>query len=308
MATEKFLELIERNPIRQFTEEELERIGQDIEKNGYAVIESLLPDAQINAIRDHAFELVDQWEAPTDPNEVSVFQTRNQEKKDQYFLTSGDKIRFFFEESAFDNEGNLKQSKRISINKIGHGLHLHDPVFRKFSHQQLIAQLSKVSMKLQQPAIVQSMVIFKQPRIGGFVNVHQDSAFIHTEPLSCYGFWFALEDTNLENGCLWVQPGSHKDESGNWILQRRFVNRPENDSLVFDPPVPPPEFDKEKYIPVQCPRGSLVLIHGSVFHMSFENKSEHSRNVYTFHVLDQKCSYSKDNWLQINEPFDTLKV
>jgi len=62
------------------------------------------------------------------------------------------------------------------------------------------------------------------------------------------------------------------------------------------------------YLKMTLKRGSLVLIHGSVFHMSFENKSEHSRNVYTFHVLDQKFEYSKDNWLQINEPFDTFQV
>jgi len=59
MMESSVIEQLEKNPIRQFTDEELERIGRDLEQNGYAVIESLLPDAQINAIRDHAFELVD---------------------------------------------------------------------------------------------------------------------------------------------------------------------------------------------------------------------------------------------------------
>lgn len=40
---------------------------------------------------------------------------------DDYFLTSGDKIRFFFEEDAFGPDGELKYDKEKAINKIGHG-------------------------------------------------------------------------------------------------------------------------------------------------------------------------------------------
>lgn len=42
------------------------------------------------------------------------------------------------------------------------------------------------------------------------VSIHQDSTFINTKPLSCVGLWWALEDVTIENGCLWVAPGSHK--------------------------------------------------------------------------------------------------
>ncbi len=34
--------------------------------------------------------------------------------------------------------------------------------------------------------------------------------FINTKPLSCMAFWFAVEEVTMENGCLWVAPGSHK--------------------------------------------------------------------------------------------------
>jgi phytanoyl-CoA hydroxylase len=48
-----------------------------------------------------------------------------QTKTNKYFLDSGDKIRFFFEENAFTAEGELKQEKKLSINKIAHGTHMH---------------------------------------------------------------------------------------------------------------------------------------------------------------------------------------
>lgn len=57
------------------------------------------------------------------------------------------------------------------------------------------------------------MYIFKQPSIGGEVAPHQDSTFLHTEPLSCVGFWWALEDADRQNGCLWGYPGVHKQVS-----------------------------------------------------------------------------------------------
>jgi len=40
---------------------------------------------------------------------------------DDYFLTSGDKIRFFLERDALDQGGRLTRPKEKAVNKIGHG-------------------------------------------------------------------------------------------------------------------------------------------------------------------------------------------
>ena len=45
-----------------------------------------------------------------------------QHASDTYFLESVDKIRFFYEEDAFDKEGNLQVEKHRALNKVGHGL------------------------------------------------------------------------------------------------------------------------------------------------------------------------------------------
>jgi len=143
------------------------------------------------------------------------------------------------------------------------------------------------------------MYIFKQPHIGGFVSAHQDSTFLHTEPLSTLALWFALEDATINNSCLWVYPGSHK--SG---VKRRMVRKESGDGTTFIPPDSKPEtFPDEVFIPVECPEGTLLVMHGSLVHKSYENLSEHSRHAYTLHVIEtENTVWSCDNWLQRKTP------
>ena len=95
------------------------------------------------------------------------------------------------------------------INKIGHALHDLDDVFFDFSHRKDLDQIAK-AIGITSPLLMQSMYIFKQPNIGGEVVCHQDSTFLYTEPDTVVGFWVALEDATIENGCLWVASGAHK--------------------------------------------------------------------------------------------------
>uniref|UniRef100_A0A6I8MXY9 Uncharacterized protein n=1 Tax=Ornithorhynchus anatinus TaxID=9258 RepID=A0A6I8MXY9_ORNAN len=78
----------------------------------------------------------------------------------EYFLTSGDKIRFFFEKDVFDKEGNFKVPQDKSINKIGHALHAHDPIFKKITHSPKVQEMVR-SLGFEEPVVVQSMYIFK---------------------------------------------------------------------------------------------------------------------------------------------------
>ena len=93
-------------------------------------------------------------------------------------------------------------------------------MFDAFSRQPVIAEAA-ASIGFTDPKLLQSMYIFKQPHIGGEVTCHQDSTFLYTDPMTVVGFWVALEDATLENGCLWAQPGGHLGP-----LRKRFVRHP----------------------------------------------------------------------------------
>jgi phytanoyl-CoA hydroxylase len=222
---------------------------------------------------------------------VSIFTTHEQSRvADEYFLTSGDKIRFFFEENAFTPDGALKHSKERSINKIGHALHDLDPVFNRFSRSQKILALAK-DLGLKNPLLLQSMYIFKQPGIGGEVSCHQDSTFLYTEPIDIAGLWFALEDATIENGCLWAIPGGHKHGlKSRWI--RTAEGKMEFRILNEDPWV------ETEFIPLEVTKGSLIILHGLLPHKSLENRSARSRHAYTLHLIGGEAYYPADNWLQ----------
>ncbi len=103
-----------------------------------------------------------------------------------------------------------------NIGAAGHELNELDPVFADFSYSSDIKALAK-GAGLEKPSMVPSMVICKQPYIGGEVNTHQDSTFLFTEPETCVGFWIALEDATVENGCMWAAAGGHHSS-----LRHRF--------------------------------------------------------------------------------------
>ena len=134
------------------------------------------------------------------------------------------------------------------------------------------------------------MYIFKQPRIGGEVICHQDAAFLHTEPQSVIGLWFALEDATVENGCLHAAPGQHKGP-----LRSRFLRRGLRTETVVLDPTPLPGGD---LVPLEVEKGTLVVLHGLLPHWSAPNRSSRSRHAYTLHVIDGEARYSSDNWLQ----------
>ena len=255
-------------------------------ENGYLIIENFKTEEECDSLIQRSKELIEEQDFF---NQKSVFDTVSQSHNDDsYFLESGDKIRFFFEEKAVLNDENIKSNKQYIVNKIGHALHDLDDSFIQFSKNEDLDQIAK-AIGFEDPKLLQSMYIFKQPKIGGEVVCHQDSTFLITEPESTVGFWFALEDANKENGCLQVASGGHKGPLRK--LFKRDNNKMEMIELSNEPF---PETDTF----VEVKKGSLVLLHGRLPHYSCENKSSKSRHAYTLHVIEGKSKYLDYNWLQ----------
>ena len=260
------------------------------DRDGFLVVPDAVDARRCQALIERAEQIVATYE----PETVSVFTTHEQTRtSDDHFLASGEAVSCFFEEGAIGPDGTVHGDIATSINKIGHAQHDLDPVFDDFSRQPAIAEAA-ASVGIADPKLLQSMYIFKQPRIGGEVSCHQDATFLSTEPQSVVGFWVALQDATVDNGCLWAQPGGHRGP-----LRRRFAREPGGGTrfdTLDDAPLPAP--GGPELVPLPVSAGTMVILHGLLPHWSGENHSPRSRHAYSIHVIDGGAHYPTDNWLQ----------
>lgn len=265
---------------------------EQFQNDGFLIVEEFNSEQECDELIKRAAELTAGFDYDGHP---SVFQTSEQERtSDDYFLNSGDKISFFFEKDAFGENGQLKNDLFHSLNKIGHALHDLDAVFNRFSRSPQMKRLA-AELDLSGALIIQSMYIFKHARVGGVVDVHQDSTFLYTEPNSCTGFWFALEDATIENGCLWAKPGGHRTTLRSWFRRKTEGGGTEFHTFDATP------IEMEDMLPLEVKKGACIVLNGLLPHYSLPNTSGKSRQAYSVHTIDAKARYPEQNWLRRNK-------
>jgi phytanoyl-CoA hydroxylase len=269
-------------------DEQVERYRRD----GFLVLDGFAGADACARLRAAAEVIVDGFE----PDEHrTVFSTDEQTRvSDRNFLSSGSGVWCFFEEEAFDEHGALRHDKRLSINKIGHAMHDLDPEFERFTYTSDLAGVA-TDLGLTDALALQSMYLFKQPFIGGEVGCHQDATFLYTDPVTVTGFWFALEDATIDNGCLWAAPGGHRTSLRKQFRRAGTTDDDGTEFVVLDEaPLPEPA----DLVPLEVTAGTLVVLHGLLPHWSDVNRSPRSRHAYSVHCIDAAAGYPDWNWLQ----------
>ncbi|WLF81092.1 hypothetical protein PVL30_004888 [Lodderomyces elongisporus] len=279
------------------------------QEEGMLCIPNFLSHDQTQALLKRSKDLLQQCDLSTHPK--TTFKTSDDDHiGDTYFYESADRISYFFDTDAFNTQGELTKPLDKAINKIGHGLHIHDQIFNEVTFDTNVKQIA-TDLEYKEPKVLQSMCIFKQPVVDenasldktderdNAVPPHTDATFLYTKPTqTAMGYWFALEDCTEENGCLKYLPGTHKK----YPVTKRFVRSKgleggcQFEQVANDVPIEETEKD---YVTVPCKAGSLILINHSVLHKSEKNRSRNSRYAYAFHIIEGTAEYDEKNWLQV---------
>jgi ectoine hydroxylase-related dioxygenase (phytanoyl-CoA dioxygenase family) len=94
---------------------------------------------------------------------------------------------------------------------------------------------------------------------------HQDEIYIPTRDRSLTGAWMAMDDATVENGCLWVIPGSHKHGI---LWPQHDQHDPRFDCADETGGFP---YTDDDAVPVEVKAGAIVFFNGYLLHRSLPN-------------------------------------
>ncbi|GMA61138.1 phytanoyl-CoA dioxygenase family protein [Alicyclobacillus fastidiosus] len=178
-------------------------------------------------------------------------------------------------EWALPRKGPIRAQDRFTVRVFNP--HLHDG----FSLQMLRHPVIRgaLAQLLGDEAVgVQSMYFYKEPGSPGQA-AHQDYFYIRNEPNTLTAAWMAMEDVDVENGCLWAIPGSHHVG----LLPHGKVKNVEEHEPWTDESE---GVDLSKEIPLEMKKGDVVIFHNLLVHSSRKNRSvDRWRRSYVGHYI-----------------------
>jgi phytanoyl-CoA hydroxylase len=165
--------------------------------------------------------------------------------------------------TSHDAEGGLTVRRLLQA-------YARDSIFQRWvAHapvQQALAQLLGSPFYLSQAH--HNCVMTKHPRYSSRTGWHRDSRYWNFERAELISVWLALRDEVVENGCLWVIPGSHR-----WHLHAeqfdaaQFLREDlvENQTLL------------KQAQSVSLLAGDVLLFHSNLFHAAGANHSDETK-------------------------------
>lgn len=243
------------------------KLGADqIEKfweNGFLIVEGLLTEAEVDVLR----------------LQVDLVAGGNAAHIDKKLLQV---------EPDVEAGKEAADTYAASLRKMSH-VAFHDPVFEAHARNpkvlDVIESLLGADLKLYQ-----DQVFMKPPKVGSRQRYHQDMPLgFQIDPPDMVTCWAALDEATVENGCLWMLPGTHK----NGIIEQDVWQQTEEQALAGD---------LGEEVPVPLKAGSCGFHHGLVLHSSRPNLTDRSRRGYATHYVSARCRYTGD------KPTDAMLV
>ena len=162
-----------------------------------------------------------------------------------------------------------------SVSKI-FKLHRDEPVYGDFIQSEAVLNLA-VDLIGPNLDCFLSQFIFKNAGALG-QPWHQDSFYFRFDRTPQLGIWLAVNESTLENGCLHVLPGSHREPVHTHVPDRRAGANYGYVEIV--------DHDMSGAIPVEMKPGDLLVFHSHLMHRSTDNESSRLRAAMVYHLAE----------------------
>ncbi len=180
-----------------------------------------------------------------------------------------DAVRERIDDFNAEHERHLAESGNQGISRANeiaftNNLAQRDPVIGAFAAD---ARFVEITTTLIGPdiSLYWDQSVYKKPETRRDFPWHQDNGYRTVVPLEYVTCWTALEDATIENGTIWVMPGTHKD------------------GVVEHKPTPiglQCYFGDDPGTPVELPKGGTAVFSSLLFHRSGPNVSSRIRKAY----------------------------
>jgi chlorinating enzyme len=132
-----------------------------------------------------------------------------------------------------------------------------------------------------------SHFLCKPPGKGMIVPWHEDSAYWGDtlKPHKVMTVWLAIDDSNVENGCMRVIPGTHH----NGFSDYEDVT---GENKVFKTQIKGDQIDESKAVDLVIRAGECHLHDAKLIHGSNANKSNNRRCGYTMRYMPADCKFT----------------
>lgn len=185
---------------------------------------------------------------------------------------------------------NIMETIRKETGSVaGHGVHVglaaRSPVFQEAVADERLLDVLSVILA---PDIefLSDKFVFKSEAMTFASPWHQDWSYWYGAHK--YSIWVALDDANIENGCLKLLPGSHKSavvHDGDASDGHGFGNRLKPDAV-----------DESQAITAEVEAGGAVFFHDLTLHSSHPNRSGEERWVWIPTYRDAKAEDNEYPW------------
>ena len=225
---------------------------EQFERDGVLIVENLLSSREVEVLRER-IEWVAGGGSPVSAERLQV--------------------------EPLVESGELRaNSYAASLRKMGH-VAFQDAVFEAHARNPRILDCIEALLG-PDIKLIQDQLFMKPPKVGSRQPYHQDQPCgFHIDPADMVTCWAALDDAAIDNGCLWMLPGTHRFG----VLDREKWAEYERRALDGN-------LSEERAIELKT--GDCSFHHGHILHSSRPNLTGKRRWGYANHYVSARCRFT----------------